>query len=203
MKIPSTLQGNHGSQLVGGMMLTSIGTPLNAEKDVLHGGLATSGQGIDSTELSIQYGGPDIRHMTHPQDLARSRQIIEIGAIAVRKRHHANVDPMLELDLMMTNRERILSKLEELERYLRQEEGGNLNALRGCRMIRMALEGGAESENRQESIGEDMMADTSDVPSMVFVRRDYDLFDSENGHNELMALLMQGSDCGVSNSDKE
>jgi hypothetical protein len=75
-------------------------------------------------------------HMTRPDQLDRSRRVIELGAMAVR----GPLDPRLE-ESGKGPLECVLKKLGEVEQYLQKEEqGGNHNAaIQGCVAIREAL----------------------------------------------------------------
>ncbi|KAF1831145.1 hypothetical protein BDW02DRAFT_641686 [Decorospora gaudefroyi] len=121
------------SPLVGRMLPTPIGTPLNRTMQVSYD---HSHQHHTTTNNPII-----IRHMTHPHDLTRSAHIIEIGALAVTNPNRS-LDPRLA---HTTDRARILQKLEDIERHFKAESESD--ALRGCSIIRDALmKGGAEGE---------------------------------------------------------
>jgi hypothetical protein len=180
MKLTSSPYLLQPSPLGGSILATPIGTPLDE---------------LSSEDEGYQPGGhqktrrrPIIRQMIHPAQLARSRKIIEIGAMAVSSR--LNLDRRLEQHTAMTDRERIMKKVTEIEQYLQAESGDNAAALRGCAMIRQALDSKEELDvkwditNREE-------AGRLEAPSTVFSEMDYNMYDGGDGGNELMGLLMQ------------
>jgi hypothetical protein len=175
MKPTSTPYGLHGSPWVDGMLRTPIGTPLNGMIEVKGLRYGCQHNGISS---SMGSGGPVFQHMTRPDELARSHQIIQIGAMVVKNR--SKFDPRLEESSTDTH-ERLLKKLSDIEQHLKETKGEE--ALRGCRMIREALGKTIEDEDVAPTVEHD--PDTLDAPSKVL---DCDMYD--NG-NELMEMLMR------------
>lgn len=117
----------YNPNLLGGMIPTPIGTPMSPVGPRYY--RPAAGQ---QTPMHYELPSQDVifRQMGRPDQMERSRKIIEIGAIAVR----APLDPMLQ-DKDST----ILKKLEEVEQYLKHEGGDCQNALEGCVAIREAL----------------------------------------------------------------
>jgi hypothetical protein len=123
----------HGNLLIRGMLPTPIGTPLNEMMEVEDLRYGYQDNGTDGNGLTFPEG-PVFQHMTRPEELARSRQIIQIGAMAVKSR--STLDPQL-MQTGTNDRERILKKLADIEAQLNEKKGEE--ALGGCRMIREAL----------------------------------------------------------------
>ena len=193
VKPRSTPYSLQSSPLVGGMLPTPIGTPLNevmgvddtsSDTDIAH-----QFHSIDMTGLPIlsSAGNPIFRQMLHPDELARSRQIIEIGALAVTT--NAKVDPRLEQGSSTLNLEHILKKLVDIEEHL--EKSGGVEALRSCRTIREALVGEAESGKGMRVMDEGLIEGngTSSNYSRMFDGCD---------DNEIMAMLMRQHGTGGS-----
>lgn len=130
--------------------------------------------------------------MTDPAQLAQSRRIIEIGAIAVR--NHSKIDPALEDQAHMSPRERIMKKLEDVEQYLQQDEAKNAEALKGCAMIREALKQRARSidaaVNMDEGVGK-AGQDALEAPSKIMGKDELGLFGGVLDDSDLMSLLMR------------
>ncbi|KAF2851807.1 hypothetical protein T440DRAFT_58713 [Plenodomus tracheiphilus IPT5] len=202
MKQPTTPYGRHGSPLVGGMFSTPIGTPLDDVMEVddsvstgSPSGLSRSSHfaqdALGSSNLHTRENSPIIKRMMRPGDLARSKQIIHIGAMTTRK--FSNLDPNLPATPPVTHHERILKKLDDVEHHLSQENGYNADALRGCKMIREALAKKMEMDiiNKES---EEMESDTLDAPSTVFSDMDCSFMGACDDDNELMKLLMQEND---------
>lgn len=113
--------------LLDGALPTSIGTPMSP--DVPHCHCPSAGQ-----QVAIHYEYPSqgvlFRQMARPDQMERSRRIIEVGAMSVR----APLDPTLQIDT-----ETILEKLAEVEQYLKCGGDDHRDALEGCAAIREVL----------------------------------------------------------------
>ena len=127
-----------GFPSAGGMMVTPIGTPF----DLLQEPASPAGPKNDALlefdnlptyTSTLPDHDPVFRHMTHPHELARSRNIIEIGALAVVS--WPTLDPQLERATEETTKERVLSKLDDVERHFQGNDGGQ-QVLAACAMIR-------------------------------------------------------------------
>ncbi|KAI8943191.1 hypothetical protein NX059_001220 [Plenodomus lindquistii] len=211
MKQPTTPYGRNGSPLVGGMFSTPIGTPLDDLMEVEDSGC--SGSGSSSSRSSYHAPGPAgpsihtrdsspiIQHMTRPEDLARSRQIIQIGAMAMRP--STNLDPNLPGTPAVAHHECILKKLDDIEFYLSQDNGHNPDALRGCRMIREALANRMEMDQIILDSKDEVESDTLDAPSTVYSEMDCGFMGNGDDDNELMKLLMQESGRAGSAEDSD
>ena len=181
MNPTSTPYSLHGSQLVGGMLPTPIGAPLNEMMEVEDLRYGYQHNSANNNRLSMVPEGPTFRHMTHPDELAKSRQIIQIGAMVVKNR--SRLDPRLEQTGMDT-RECILKKLADIEEHLKETKGDE--ALRGCRMIREALGKKTKAEDIANTVDDDG-PENLEVPSKIL---DFDMYDGDDG-NELMDMLMR------------
>jgi hypothetical protein len=122
--------------------------------------------------------------MTRPGELARSRHIIEIGALVVSNR--SKLDPRLEPQSPITDRARVLEKLADIEQHLRDKEGEE--ALPACMTIRVTLSNKMDAED----------VDVADEVGTVDAEwRDKEPAGSQcdvyNGHddNEIMEMLMR------------
>jgi hypothetical protein len=134
------------------------------------------------------YNNPPMYLTADPYRLAHSRRIIEIGAMAVRK--HGKIDPALEDSDGMSAHERILRKLEDVEKYLRRDEGDNEDALKWCAMIRAALlEIRAKAQDGGK--GGEVQKEDEDVPSKMMTVDGDVLFDSGLDDDGIMGLLMR------------
>jgi hypothetical protein len=175
MKPTSTPYAQYGSPLVDGMLPTPIGTSLNEMMEVedLRYGYQDNRAG-----LSMSSEGPVFRYMTRPDDLVRSRQIIQIGAMVVQ--HRSRVDRRLE-ETDSNVQERLLKKLANIEKHLKETKGEE--ALRGYRMIREALGMTIDHDDVAPTVEND--TGTLEAPSKV---PDCDMYD---GGNELMEMLMR------------
>jgi hypothetical protein len=163
------------------MLPTPIGTPLNELSEVEDlrysiGSANFSRQIKQSMQYTNDAEDPVvIRHMNRPEELARSRHILEIGAMAVTQK----VDPRLldderNMSLDSNHTTRILGKLEDIEKYLRCSVDGDdvmADALRGCAMIREALEKKRVQEIEEE--GEH----SPDAMSKILDEREYGMLD--------------------------
>ncbi|EUC51146.1 hypothetical protein COCMIDRAFT_80447 [Bipolaris oryzae ATCC 44560] len=182
--MPYSLQS---SPLVGGMLPTPIGTPLNAVEDV------DCDTNITHQNHSIENNNPFFpsfpegllfRQMSRPEELARSWQIIEIGALAVT--NHGSIDPRLQPHTSASNQERILKKLVDIEAHL--GKSGGAEALRSCKTIREVLTGRVECEEEtkdMDGVFKDGEITAANTPNEAYS-------DLSNGcdDNEIMAMLM-------------
>jgi hypothetical protein len=187
------------------MLPTPIGTPLNELTEV-----EDLRYGTDSANFSrqikqpIQYNSNNdtnyedpvvIRHMNRPEELVRSRHIIEIGAMAVTQK----VDPRLlddehNMSLDSYHTTRILGKLEDIEKHLRCSVDGNdamADALRGCAMIREAL----EKKRMQEGI-EDGEEYSLDAVSNMLDEREYGVCDVNDALTTMLERATARADEG-------
>ncbi|KAH6297055.1 hypothetical protein HBI39_152990 [Parastagonospora nodorum] len=165
-----------GSPLVGA---THIGTPL----EQMHEGYGSRKRvrpvwnGTNPT-----HDVPYLTRVTDPARLRRSRHIIEVGAMAVRK--YAGGDVKLE---EWTVLERVMKKVGDVEEYLKREGGDNADALKGCEIIRQAL----ERMDREESTASGDAVVDADVPSKMMDTEDGDIFGGCLGEDGIMGLLMR------------
>ncbi|KAI4710084.1 hypothetical protein J4E89_005316 [Alternaria sp. Ai002NY15] len=180
----------YNDTFVADMFSTPIGTPLNEmrdRRDLKHG---TGHNSAGMTDVAVGSDNPVIRHMTRPDELARSRQIIEIGALAVAS--HLTLDPRLGLQSPTTNRAQILKKLADIEEHLGDKEAEE--ALSACKTIRDALSKRIEAEfiDTADEVAEDYL----EAPSKVLEGAQYGIYDGHDD-NEIMGLLMRenGVDC--------
>jgi hypothetical protein len=178
--VPYTL---HGSPLINTYptpMGTSIGTPLS--EDIKTG--RKRARILYTRELNGEYNDPLIRHMTDPVQLAHSHRIIEIGAMAVRD--HSILDPKLDDEDTLSMHERVIKKLDDVERYLRLDGWSNEDALEGCEMIREAL---MKKVNRSVKAKNEEEEDELEAPSAVMSLGDLGLFSGHNDENNFMGLV--------------
>lgn len=150
MKPTSTPYVQQGSPLADGMISTTIGTPIDILREPSspakfdYNTLRMAGY-PSTHNLPMQQDDPVFRHITHPRELAISRRIIEIGAMAVTDR--STINPSLEQVAERNDPEPILQKLEDIERHLLQDKDEDHEALKACTMIREALAQKIEDEN--------------------------------------------------------
>lgn len=158
----------------------------------------------DNGETSPKFSDPLIRKMTGPAQLAKSRRIIEIGAMAVR--NHSKIDPSLEDNDNMSPHERILKKLEDVERYLQQDAAKNEEALKGCALIRVALKQRAKSIDAAVTFEAGDVAvenDALEAPSTVMAEGDLGLFGGCLDEGDLMSLLIKESEHTAGGEEEE
>jgi hypothetical protein len=140
---------------------------------------------------------PFVVPMADPTQLANSRRIIQIGAMAVRRL--SKLDPQLEADAGLSEHERIMKKLEDVERHLKLKDGNQDDALKGCAMIRAALKTRMKAPKPVAKLeGDD--GDALEAPSKIMSGEDNDLFGGCVDEDELMAMLVQENereDCKV------
>ncbi|KAF1849364.1 uncharacterized protein K460DRAFT_394210 [Cucurbitaria berberidis CBS 394.84] len=179
-----------GGSFVGGMMSTRIGTPLDMLREPKSA--AKLDQGSFSHKhyrsahgLPMTLGDPIFEHMTQPDDLARSRQIIQIGAMAVVNR--STLDPRLEQENEPNKPECMLEKLQNVEQHL-QEMNGDEAALKACTVIREAL---VQKTGNNEGVGkvEDDDEDDLEAPSKALSSAEYGLYNSAGDDSDLLAIL--------------
>ncbi|CAA9961324.1 hypothetical protein PTMSG1_04708 [Pyrenophora teres f. maculata] len=167
---------------VDGMLSMPLGTPINEVEYQIRSPVHNYRTQDMSRFGSPMYpGGPTYRQMTHPEELARSRQIIEIGAMVVT--NPSKLDPRLETQ---PSRTKILKSLDDIEEHLKEITGEE--ALRGCRLIREALVKTVVQEDMVD-MKEEMLDDIMQAPSKVLEESGYDVY-SGLDDNEIMAMLM-------------
>lgn len=185
------------SPLVGGMIPTPIGTPMPGLMDLDDFGIPVDASRCRAYDVDIaetlhsgNTASPIVRHMTRPKELARSRNIIEIGAMAVRE--VAKLDPRLEEETSTAiSRHCIFQKLDEIETYLRERnDEGIADALRGCAIIREALAENLVEPEVVETV-EDVKENGLTAPSTVFAEVGQNIFAGEFEGNALMGLSSQ------------
>lgn len=171
-----------GSPLIDGMLSMPLGTPMNeVEYPIRSPDYKHRTQDLGTFNPPMYTGGPTYRQMTHTDELARSRQIIEIGAMVVTNR--SKIDPSLEPQASRTH---ILKSLEDIEKHLK--ETTDEEALRGCKLIREALVKTTAQEGIVDT--EEILDEDLEAPSKVLKDSDYDVF-SGLDDNEIMAMLMK------------
>jgi uncharacterized protein YqgV (UPF0045/DUF77 family) len=176
------------------MLPTPIGTPLNEAMEAQDPNYGTGCTSASMTGLTTRSEDPFIRHMTRPEELARSRQIIEIGALVVT--NYSNLDPRLESHSPNTNGTRVLKKLADIQEHLKDSEVEEV--LSACGTIREALSMKIATEviNVADAAVEDHLA----APSIGVVELHCDLYDDHND-NEIMEMLMREN--GVEGQETE
>jgi len=173
-----------------------IGTPLNDVMEVDASGYAehaskTSHYGRKDFHFfgrCATENGPAIWPIDHPEGISKSRQIIQIGAMAMQS--SPGPDPTLSTEPYSTHHERILKKLEDIEQHLSLENGYSSDALRGCKMIREALAKKTEMDLMLRD-AEEVQYDALDAPSKVYSEMGCDFYDGSNEDNEQWKLLIQ------------
>ncbi|KAF1918381.1 hypothetical protein BDU57DRAFT_197438 [Ampelomyces quisqualis] len=133
------------------------------------------------------FNDPLVYRITDPYRLAHSRRVIEVGAMAVR--NHGSVDAAAA-EGGMSAHERMWMKVADVERFLRQDESANEDALKGCLVIRAALldmraktqDGGKGGAAHKEHV---------DVPSKMMPVDEDGLFGGSLDDEDLMSLLMR------------
>jgi hypothetical protein len=183
-----------GSPLVGQQPAigTPIGTPFERPHDARGGSRKRTRQIYPDYDPEYQVPDPYLCRMKDATKLRHSRRIIEIGAMAVRS--HAEIDPKLESDDSLSSHERIMKKLGDVERHLKQDEADNQDALKGCAMIRDALNRRAQREHVVDKGDEDDTTTNSeelDAPSKVMSAEDGGLVGGCLGDDDLMGLLIK------------
>jgi hypothetical protein len=178
----------HGSLLICGMLPTPIGTPLNEMMEVEDLRYGYQDNVTDGIGLATVPEGTVFQHMTRPDELARSRQIIQIGAMAVKSR--STLDPRL-MQTGMNGRELILKNLANIEAHLKETKGEE--ALGGCRMIREAL---------GKKLDADEVTDTveDEDPAVLGAPSKLDCNTYDDG-NELMETLLRQNGMHLQDQD--
>ena len=172
-----------GTPLVDGMLSMPLGTPMNEVEYPIHPPLHKSQtQDMGRSGLLVHPCGPTYRQMTRPDELARSRQIIEIGAMVVTT--PSKLDPRLE---PQPSRSQILKSLNNIEEHLK--ESTDEEALRSCKLIREAL---VKTTVQDGMMGtkEEILEDDMEAPSKVLEESGYDIY-SALDDNDFMAMLMK------------
>jgi hypothetical protein len=127
--------------MMAGMISMPIGTPMD-EDMTSHSQASFSGTHnpgepkYPQSRALPQHNEPVLERMMHPADLARSKHIIQIGAMAVVNRARGTVDPRILGEAPGTG---VLRKLDDVERHLSSKYGVCEEALRACTTIREAL----------------------------------------------------------------
>lgn len=178
----------HSSPFICGMLPTPIGTPLNRVEDTdpdidtLHRNYNMTTPGLDFPQFSRD---PIFRQMSHPEELARSRQIIEIGALAVT--NYGKVDPRREPFESIPNRDLVLRKLVDIEEHVKK--AGDVEALRSCKTIRKVLTGKTGCEDEKDVV--DKVSNGGiDASRNNAVETYTDVFDGRDD-DDIMASLMK------------
>jgi hypothetical protein len=84
---------------------------------------------------------PQFRYMDPQEQMRKSWRVIEVGAMGVvSKQISHNTEGGGEKEEKGRKMDRMLEKLEEVEKHLKLDPGGREEALQGCAMIRGALE---------------------------------------------------------------
>jgi hypothetical protein len=109
-------------------------------------------------------------------------------------RTHAGGNAKLE---GWTALERVVGKVGDVERYLKREGGDNEDALKGCGMIREALE---RMGTEESTAGGDAVVD-ADVPSKMMDTEDGEIFGGCLGEDGIMGLLMREDEVLGGNRD--
>jgi hypothetical protein len=151
-------------------------------------------------DLTLHHYDPYLMHMTDPSQLQHSRRIIEIGAMAVQ--NHTKIDPSLDKNDGLTVHGRIMRKLEDVERHLKQDEVNNEDALKGCAMIRKALQRKVGRQITASKTVDEEAADNKDavdVPSRMMEAEDAELLGEYLGEDNIMGLLMKENDRIIDN----
>jgi hypothetical protein len=168
----------------GDMLLTPIGTLLNEMMEVQGLKQGVGHNNVGTAGLTIRSDDPVIRHMTRPEELTRSRQIIEIGALAVS--NSSKLDPRLESHNLTTCRAQILRRLADIEEHLENKKG--YEALSMCKTIRDTLS--KEIENAAVDVSDEVVEDGLEAPSKVLAGAQYNGYDDRDD-NDFMAMLMR------------
>ncbi|KAI1596082.1 hypothetical protein A1F96_09918 [Pyrenophora tritici-repentis] len=155
--------------LVDGMLSMPLGTPINEVEYQIRSPVHNyRTQDMSGPGHAVYPGGPTYRQMTRPEELARSRQIIEIGAMVVT--NPSKLDPRLETQ---PSRTKILKSLDDIEEHLK--EITDEEALRSCRLIRQALAKTVVQED-MVNMEEETLDDDMGAPSRVLEESGYDVY---------------------------
>ena len=172
-----------GTPLVDGMLTMPLGTPMNEAEYLIRSPVhKAQTRDMGGYGLPVHPWGPNYRQMTRPDELARSRQIIEIGAMVVT--NPSKLDPSLEPQPSLTQ---ILKNLDDIEEHLK--ESTDEEALRSCKLIREAL---VKTTVRDDMVGtkEEISEDDMEAPSKVLEESGYDIY-SALDDNDFMAMLVK------------
>ncbi|USP78233.1 uncharacterized protein yc1106_05507 [Curvularia clavata] len=178
----------HSGPFICGMLPTPIGTPLNEVEDknsdinTLHYHHNMTATGVAFPPFS---GDPVFRQMSRPEELARSKQIIEIGALAVT--NQAKIDPRLEPCDPIPNRDLVLKKLVDIEEHVKK--AGGAKALDSCKTIRKVLTGKTQCEGEMDAVSAVLNNDV-DASKNVTTETYSEMFDGHD-ENEIMDTLMK------------
>lgn len=178
----------HSSPFMYGMLPTPIGTPLNEVEDensdikTLHCHHNMTATGLAFPSFS---GDPVFRQMSHPDELTRSKQIIEIGALAVT--NQAKIDPRLEPCDLIPNHDLMLKNLVDIEEHVKK--AGGAEALHNCKTIRKVLTGKTECE-RETDTADRVLDEDCDTSGNGTAEMYPDIFDGCDD-NEIMETLMK------------
>ena len=181
----------HSSPFIYGMMPTPIGTPLNEveEMEDTNSDINAFYHQHNMTAAGLSFplfsGDPIFRQMSRPEELARSKQIIEIGALAVT--NHTKIDPRLEPCNSIPKHDLVLKELVDIEEHVKK--AGGVEALRSCKTIRRALAGKTECEGEMGAAG-DALNDHNDTARSDTAETYPDLFVGHDD-NEIMETLMK------------
>lgn len=211
------LQGN---VQLGGMQLTSIGTPIDALGLEDESGYRT--EDLDSHGNRIRQKLPEqsacqpplvVQRMSRPEDIERSTQIIQIGAMAIR---NPRIDPALDHVTTgedLSHLEHAIKKLIEVVSHLRKDKGDKAHAIAACVAIKdnllkklefgehrvLGMFGDIETEDMLNEVeAEDMLnemeADIEDenAPSNVMRDNDDDTFSRSMTGTDLESMLREG-----------
>ncbi|RYN39234.1 hypothetical protein AA0113_g3008 [Alternaria arborescens] len=180
----------YSDSLVGGLLPTPIGTPLNQLADV-----EELNYRAGTTIHTIHSEGPVFRHMRRPEKMARSRRIIEIGALVVSNR--SKLDPRLEPPSPTADRARILEKLGDIEEHLRNKEGKE--ALPACMTIRVTLSRNMDAEDVDVDVADNTVGVCSEAPGKERMETRCDTY-NDHDDNEIMEMLMREN--GIDGQDE-
>ena len=178
----------YSDSLVGGLLPTPIGTPLNELADIEELNYRTG-----TTVHTVHSEGPVFRHTRRPDEMARSRRIIEIGALVVSNR--SKLDPRLEPLSPTADRARILEKLGDIEEHLRNKECKE--ALPACMTIRVTLSRNMDAED--VDVADNTVEVCSEAPGKERLETQCDTYD-DHDDNEIMEMLMREN--GVAGQDE-
>ncbi|KAL6711426.1 hypothetical protein ACN47E_004360 [Coniothyrium glycines] len=193
----------HGVPVSGDVFGTPIGTPLNdfpTDEDTnwLHIQNRRCGNNHGVSTSPSWSDQPTVQRMVDAEQLARSRKILQIGAMAVATPIHQIV-PRPGGQTPGSDQKRIFLKLKEIEEYLKKQVGDNSAALRGCAMIREAIYNKVEARMSEALSSMDSLA----APSRVFEEMSHELYNNHDDSNELMDLLMRDAAQNTTDIDED
>ncbi|KAH8724060.1 hypothetical protein GQ44DRAFT_728048 [Phaeosphaeriaceae sp. PMI808] len=178
------------STLGGCMILTHIGTPLD-EYDSASPNTGIQSQGQIEQPIAYTYADdPQLHRMIHPAQLAHSRRIIEIGAMAIREK--ILLDSQLEdEDICIAQKGRV-TKMKEVKHHVKQNQKDDEHVSNGCMIIQDGLD--AKSEMNITAIkikdgGREGLADALEAPSKMMPEDDTKLFDICLEEYDMISLL--------------